>query len=76
METDRLNIWTITANPADFPGQFVARRWEVTGGTQVATDEAIISPELADLRRAMMRRGLFCIPRSAEDDPVIVESWL
>lgn len=71
-----LDIWTVTRNPSDFPGMCVARRWRVTSGTEVATDDHYVSPELEPLREIMRRMGLTCIPRQNEDDPVVVESWL
>lgn len=72
----KLDIWTVTLNPSDYPGKAVARRWVVTAKAQVATDEAVIADDLAKVRLVLEDRGLVCIPRSPEDDPVIVESWV
>jgi len=71
-----LDIWTITAQPSDFPGYFVARKHTVRDGVTGATSFVILRRDLDDLRAEMVKRGLVCITRSPEDDPVIVESWI
>lgn len=77
METrDVLSIWTITKNPRDAPGMFVARRHVIEGGGSHPTTEAYTSDDIEPLRAMFRERGLALIPRDPKDDPVIVESWI
>lgn len=71
-----LSIWTIYDHPKDFPGGYVARRWDVTPVGSKPTCEHIYSDDLEQLRDEMATRMLTCIPRQDLDDPVILESWL
>lgn len=74
---DALNIWTIYDSPSDYPGTYVARKWQVrAGGTLVATGDSIVIKDLDLLRRTMQAMGLVCFDRHKDDDPVIVEAWL
>lgn len=73
--TDALPIWTITENPSDHPGKFVARIWLVEGRIVAATTGTYIADDLETVR-AMLPAGLINIGRQPEDDPVIVESWI
>lgn len=70
-----LSIWTITENPADFPGKFVARRHEIAAGDHNATADHLVADTL-DALRWKLPAGLTRLARSVEDDPVIVESWI
>lgn len=67
-----LSIWTIYDNPKDYPGKFVARRFELDR----PTGTVLVANTLIELRRQMMEWGLTRLPRAEEDDPVIVETWL
>lgn len=67
-----LDVWTVYDNPKDYPGWFVARRFTLDG----PTGDTMTARRLEDLRNSLMTMGLTCIPRSPEDDPVIVESWI
>lgn len=71
---DTLSIWTITANPSDYPGKFVARRFLIDGRIIAATTDIHIADDLEAVR-AMLPKGLINIGRG-DDDPVIVESWI
>jgi hypothetical protein len=66
-----LPLWTIYARPRDFPQGFVARLF-LDGG---ATTKTLTAPSLAAIR-GLLPRGLTCLARSPQDDPVIVETWL
>ena len=66
-----MNIWTVYASPADFPGLFVARRWEVDRPTA----DVLTAPTLAQLR-AQLPLGLHRLARQPDDDSVIVECWI
>lgn len=67
---EKLSIWVVYDSPADFPGQFVARKWL----NDAATSEVLQADSLQALRE-LLPAGLYCLPRSQEDDAVIVESW-
>lgn len=69
-----LSIWTIYENPKDYPGIYVARRWEVSA-TPVATSDLLTGASLEDVR-AQLPPGLMRMPANAEDDQSVVESWL
>lgn len=77
MTDDRLYCWTVYANPSDFPGQHVARRWAVRPGSPEPDPCAvcIVRDTLAEVRAALPP-GLYRRPRASDDDPTIVETWL
>ena len=66
-------MWTIYEKPKDFPAKWVVRLW--WGEFPEPMAGACDSLELA---RALIQSagGCYCIPRSPDDDPVIVETWL
>ncbi|MBD3941975.1 hypothetical protein IF188_09735 [Microbacterium sp. NEAU-LLC] len=70
-----LAVWTVYDRPADYPSSAVARLWTVDAAGLSYTEGILIAPSIEALR-AMLPAGLVMIPRSDEDDPVIVESWL
>lgn len=69
-----LSIWTIYQNPKDYPGIYVARRWEISA-TPVATNDMLTASSLNDIR-TQLPAGLTCMPAKVEDDECVVESWL
>lgn len=71
-----LTQYAIYENPADYPGWFVVRRWEVHDGVPapVPCPNPKLAPSL-EAARAAVPSGYFNIGRMAEDDPVIVEVW-
>jgi hypothetical protein len=69
-----LAIWTVIANPADYPGLFVARKWLMVEGREVPTNEVVVGLTLQAVRE-QIPIGLQWMPRSPDDDPVIVETW-
>lgn len=70
-----LSMWVVYARPADFPDEFVARRFTISGGQERPTDELLRADSLEALRR-LAPFGLGAIPRQPGDDPVIVECWV
>lgn len=73
---DTLSIWTITANPTDYPGQHVARRHVIMPAAEAGpTDDLRIANNL-DQVRAQLPAGLVNLGREPTEDPVIVESWI
>jgi len=66
-------IWVVYANPADFPGEWVARTWY----GEVASAEVIRAGDLVTLRDRLVRAGASIqLARHADDDPVIREAWI
>jgi hypothetical protein len=74
--SDLLHIWTIYDSPADAPGMFVVRRFEIHTDHAKATLDARYSGDIGVLRDLMRRKGLHCVGRCEEDEPQVVESWL
>lgn len=74
-----LHLWTVYQNPADFPGHYVARRFEL----EKATADCFADTELDAVREWIKDEALktgnslpYRLPRQPEDDPVILETWL
>jgi hypothetical protein len=74
--SEPLKMWTIYDHPTDYPNQFVARLLLVDNGEVKMTWIIILSDELEALRNHMRRWELTRVPRSPEDEPQIVESWM
>jgi hypothetical protein len=74
---DTMSIWTVYDNPADYPGKYVARRFDIDAGGPKPSSSIIIAQSLEMLRDILQfEMHLTCLARSPEDDPKIVESWL
>ena len=70
----QLTVWTIYERPADYPQGFVVRPFEITSfGPQPGSARYASDLEAA---RRLVPPGLYCLPRQAGDDPVVVESWI
>jgi hypothetical protein len=70
-----MSMWTIYNRPADYPGHYVVRRHAILRGRSEPTGDFSIHLTLQDARSQGIPPGLYCLPRSPEDDPVIVETW-
>lgn len=71
-----LDTWTIYDSPADFPGLFVVRRWEIRHGYDpIPTDDVATASSLSQARRNVPS-GCVRFHRNASDDPTIVETWM
>jgi hypothetical protein len=70
-----LAIWTIYSQPNDHPDGFVARLHEVGRGITGPTEKTI-EGGLDEIRHALCLAGLTRLPRHADDEPCIIESWL
>jgi hypothetical protein len=73
--TALMTQWTIYDSPADFPGRFVVRQWEVHRWGMVASSNVRAFDTLQQARESLPE-GLIVIPRSPEDVPSIVETWM
>lgn len=76
MQDDRLAIWVVCRNPADYPGKFTVRRQWPTAKGIIFDDEVMACDRLITIRRRMISMGLYRLPRQPGDSPVILETWL
>ena len=82
METelpDILEVYTIYDHPTDYPQDIVVKKWMVFKNIpEPVQDEKFraLFQELDNARDFLKAMNLTCIPRSAEDDFKIVESWI
>lgn len=75
-ECEALSQFVIYWNPADYPGQYVIRRWLIRVGAAVPGKVACLCESLELARSVFGWAGLVCLARSPGDDPVIVETWM
>lgn len=68
-------LYTIYKNPLDYPGKFVVRRWLVGPSVIHSKELVAVVDSLEDARKAIPE-GLIVTPRDADDDRVIVETWV
>lgn len=71
-----LVMWTIYDHPTDWPEWYVARAFTITPEGSEPGDTVELHRDIEALRRAMQRRGLYCLPRNEGDEPQIVETWI
>lgn len=72
-----LSMWTVYDNPTDYPGKFVARRFDVDADGARPTASIIVAPDLNTLRDILCYElRLTPISRNDKDDAKIVETWL
>jgi hypothetical protein len=70
-----LRQYTIYDRPRDYPEGFVVREWLIErGNPQPQPGRSWTAVSLAGAR-SWVPDGLFRIPRSADDDPRILETW-
>lgn len=74
MNGDVLSMWHVYDRPKDYPTQYVARRWEVLNEPSATTD--IFVADTLDGLRNLLPQGLYRLPASPGDDPVILETWV
>ena len=76
-ENPFLSVWTVYFNPRDFPGKYVARRFNLFRGEMEpkASNEHFVANSIDEVRR-LLPMGLVCLQRSDGDDAKIVETWL
>lgn len=67
-----MTVYTIYRNPSDFPGKFVARKFE----DLVPDNRPTVVENILEEARAKLPKGLFWTNRADNDDPSIVEVWI
>lgn len=78
MVGDRFYIWVIYDSPLDYPGFYVARKWNhdntptdhVIVHTCLNTVRAFVADEIASFGLSPL-----CFAASPQDDPKILETW-
>jgi hypothetical protein len=72
-----LATYAIYFNPSDYPGRYVARRWDVgPAGEMTACPKLHANaPDLESVRDTMPT-GTVRVHRAMTDDPCIVEAWI
>lgn len=63
---------TIYEHPADFPGKYVARIWDLGRPTALA----VMADTYGELMERIPYREMVKMPRRPDDDPVIMEVWM
>lgn len=74
-----LDIWTLYDNPSDYPGQAVARRFEVTSKGTCSTNDVVVADKMSQVKAMVQNRVRYVLtflPRDPMDDPVIFGSLL
>lgn len=85
-----LRMWTIYESPADHPGKFVVRAFDIVAGNpdpvplpecavcETLTEARLQVPELYTYTREGVTYGSapYCIERSPGDPPHVVETWI
>jgi hypothetical protein len=70
-----LTFHVVYKNPLDYPHKFVVRKQWVERGAVIASPDCTVHDTL-EAARASVPEGAILVPRSPDDDPVIVESWM
>lgn len=70
-----LSMWTVYDHPKDYPDGYIARRHEAGNGVSNPTAD-VVTGDLALIREAMTRCGLYCMKRAPSDDLRILETWM
>ena len=69
-------VWTVYERPKDYPIGWVARMFEITRAGPKPTGCVIKCAALQPIQEKLARAGLVKLPRSVEDEPQVVESWI
>jgi len=67
----KMNTYSIYEHPADYPDDFVVRRWENTD-----PKELVGTAKTLEAARKYVPHGMVNVGRYAQDDPCIVEVWI
>ena len=70
-----LVIWTIYWSPTDYPGEYVARA-HIVGRKRSGATKYIRRGSTLQSIHDQLPIGLVRFPRSPDDEPQIVESWM
>jgi hypothetical protein len=71
-----LSVWAIYDHPRDIPDKYVARRHDVFRNAPSRPSDEYVTADSLEEVRLRIPQGLYRMPRSAEDDPKIMEIWM
>lgn len=67
-----LPILTVYRSPADYPGKYVARLWDINRPTSLTA----VADTYEELMAAIPTHQMHRMERDPKDDPAIVETWI
>ena len=67
----RMPIIAIYKHPKDYPDKYVARVFDIDRPTFLA-----VTADTLEEIRGCVPEGMHRVPRSQNDDPTVVESWI
>jgi hypothetical protein len=76
LDSKKLSMWVIYDHPREYPGSFVARRFEGAVAGPVSTEDVLLADDPDFLRATLLGYGLMLIHHNPTDDPSVVETWL
>jgi len=73
-----LSIWVVFDHPRDFPRHVVVREQRIVRGMREPVSAAVgcLYDTVDAAMKDWARRGLYWMPRYADDDPIIVGVWV
>lgn len=72
-----LPIYTIYDHPSDYPEHFVVRKCTVTDGAVIMDEKLHLqSNSIEMIHRILQSEGLIFMPRSKNDDAVIIGNYI
>ena len=75
MSDECLMVYAVYYKPKDYPNGYIARRYEIRPNEARPSEDAFHSNSLEGIRE-QMPEGLFCLARTPNDHPSVVEVWL
>lgn len=73
---NRLPIITVYTNVPDHQDPFVARVFAVGGTPSLQPTHAMLKGDTLKAVRDLLPEGMALLPRDANDNPTVVESWI
>ena len=70
-----MELWTVYDRPTDHPKHCAVRKVLVEDEGLLPDDWQLFA-SVQEARSALARSGLIRVPRAAQDDPALVETWL
>lgn len=75
-DSHTLSMFVITYHPRDYPTKVVVREHASRPGEVLVLAHPMAIVDTVAQARASIPAGLFRLPRSSNDDPVILETWV
>jgi hypothetical protein len=72
----QLVMYAIYRHPADYPGEFIMRRWAGLTCTPIDQGAPFARGRTLEEVQQALPPGLYNMGRQALDDPVVVEVWM